>query len=264
MSSRRNWAVVERFQSACERDERVLAAFLGGSLAAHGEDDYSDLDLYVVVPEEKCAEFVARREQFVASWGEPVFTDLTVDFEGLGFEMVHFVLDDGVNGELAIGHPANFRRTHGGEYRVLVDKAGILEGVEFPLLSRSSEELRRGAARALGWFWLHVIGLAKALGREQLWAAHWQLNRLRGYLWELLRAAGLPEDQARLQERAMAQSFVGFDRGEVTHAAGLLVEAYRSVAPKAAARLGLELREELARVALAKLSAIESRDSRSG
>jgi hypothetical protein len=254
---RASWAVVERFREACERDARVLAAFLGGSLAAERGDAHSDLDLYVVAREEACDELVERREEFVNAWGDPVFVDVTPDFEGLGFDMLHFVLTDGVHGEVAIAHPGNFQSAHGGEHRVLVDKAGVLAGVEFPRLAKTPEERREAGRRALAWFWLHAIGLAKALARERLWVAHWQLDRLRGCIWPLLAAAELPSDEARAHERALAGSLVGFDRDEILGAARRLIETYRALAPPAAAHYGVEVPEALARVAAAKLRAVE-------
>lgn len=42
-------AVVARFVAACQADERVLAAFLGGSYAAGTADARSDLDLYAII-----------------------------------------------------------------------------------------------------------------------------------------------------------------------------------------------------------------------
>ncbi len=252
-----NWVVVERFRQACEADDRVVAAFLGGSLATGRENGHSDLDLYVVAREDAATELVERRREFVAAWGEPVFTDVTPDFEELGFDMVHFVLANGVTGEVAIGHPGNFRRMHGGPYRVLVDKAGVLHGVEFPLLSKSPEERRSTTRRALAWFWLHLIGVAKALARDQLWVAHTQLNDLRRCLWQLLRAAELPAGEAQIHERALAGSLVGFDRHQVLRAAGRLVALYQALAPVAAARYRLETPEALAQVAVTKLRAIE-------
>jgi hypothetical protein len=252
---REHWAVIERFSRTCEQDERVLAAFLGGSLAAGRADEHSDLDLYVVTREEACAEFIERRQEFVAAWGDPTFVGITPDFEHLGFDMLHFVLADGVNGEVAVGHPGNFRRMHGGAHRVLVDKAGVLQGAEFPLVSKSPDEQRTTGGRALSRFWLHVLGLAKALARDQLWVAHWQLSQLRGCLWQLLAVAELTQAAARIHERALADSLVGFDRDQLFGAAGRLVESYRTLAPVAAARCGLDVPEALARVAEAKLLA---------
>ena len=171
--------------------------------------------------------------------------------------MLHFVLKGGVNGEVAIGHPGNFKHTHGGPHRTLVDKASLIEGVEFPLASRSPEEQRAAGRRALSWFWIYLIGLAKSLARDRLWVAHGQLERLRGCLWQLLPAAALPGDEAQTHERVLAGSLVGLDRDELAAAAGRLVETYRALAPAAAAHGGLEVPEALAAVAVAKLRAIE-------
>ena len=41
---------------------------------------------------------------------------------------------DGVHGEIAYGTTATFLSLHGGPHEVLVDKAGLLTGVTFPLL----------------------------------------------------------------------------------------------------------------------------------
>jgi predicted nucleotidyltransferase len=41
--------VLSRFVSLCHTDERVVASFLGGSYARHQADDYSDLDLNIIL-----------------------------------------------------------------------------------------------------------------------------------------------------------------------------------------------------------------------
>jgi hypothetical protein len=66
--------------------------------------------------------------------GRPVRQDDHANFEGLGFDLVHFELDDRVSGEIAFGHTGNFLSLHGGPYEVLLDRIGLLDGVHFPLL----------------------------------------------------------------------------------------------------------------------------------
>ena len=39
---------IRRFVAACQDDEWVIAAFLGGSYARGAADAYSDLDLYLI------------------------------------------------------------------------------------------------------------------------------------------------------------------------------------------------------------------------
>lgn len=41
-------AVLDRFLAACQSDERVVAAFLGGSNARGEADAHSDIDLCVI------------------------------------------------------------------------------------------------------------------------------------------------------------------------------------------------------------------------
>ena len=254
MGLRESWAATNRFRESCEADERVIAAFLGGSLAADRADDYSDLDLYVILNDATaCSGFVHSRRDFIATWGEPVFDDVTENFFGLGFDMVHFVLSDGVSGELAVGHRLNFHNTHGGPYRVLFDAEGILDDVEFPLVSRSRRETSAEVRRSLSWFWLHVIALSKALGRGELWAAQSHLHQLRTAASQLVESSGPTADLRDAQRRALTASFVGFDGDEIRAAAIGLCEIYRSIAPAVAARHALAPPVALAAVAEAKL-----------
>jgi predicted nucleotidyltransferase len=123
-----------RFASACQREPLVVAAFLGGSFAAGTATDTSDIDIYIVTEPAGYDALFACREAFVSEWGEPVTMRDIIDFEGLGFDMVDFVLSDGVHGQLAFGHTGNFLSLHGGPHEVLVDKTGLLDGVVFPLL----------------------------------------------------------------------------------------------------------------------------------
>ena len=132
MGRAENLAAVERFRRACRADADVVAAFLGGSYAARTDRPDSDIDLYLITERERYDAFAARLDDFMASWSQPVSTELVRDFEGLGFDLLPFRLTDGVRGELALAHTGNFRSTHGGPHRVLTDPTGLLDGVVFP------------------------------------------------------------------------------------------------------------------------------------
>ena len=127
-------AAIERFRVYCLHEPLVLAAFLGGSFAAGTAREDSDVDVYVVSREDDYAELWARRLDFVAPMGVPDVIAEHPDFEGLGFDLVHFELQNSVTGEVAYGHTGNMMAMHGGPYEVLVDRAGLLDGVTFPLL----------------------------------------------------------------------------------------------------------------------------------
>src|SRR5579883_3048545 len=62
--------VINRFVAACQSDERVVAAFLGGSYARDTADTYSDLDLYLITTDESYDDFFADREAFIRQLGE--------------------------------------------------------------------------------------------------------------------------------------------------------------------------------------------------
>jgi hypothetical protein len=231
-----NRAAVERFRGACADDPLVVAAFLGGSLAAGTADEVADLDVYAVTREDDYEAFFDRVPAFIRSWGDPVFLETARNFEGFGFDMVHFVFADGVGGELALGHTGNFRSLHGGAYEVLVDKSGLLAGVEFPLYEPSEEERSAVSEHALGWFWVDVLGLAKELERGHLWDAQLYLGQMRR------RCAVLLGDE----REPLLASFARSDAEELRRAAATLVAVYRQAA-------GARYPERLAAVAEAKL-----------
>ncbi|MDQ6669455.1 MAG: hypothetical protein M3069_01600 [Chloroflexota bacterium] len=246
---------VKRFQTSCERDQQIIAAFLGGSLATGMGDDVSDVDIYAVTREPEYSEFFARREAFMQSWARPVFLADTLNFEGLGFDMVHFVLADGVNGELALGHTGNFHRLHGGPHKVLVDKIGLLEGVTFPLYVPSESERRHQADHALTWFWLDFIQLGKHAQRNNQVAAALQLARLRAHctvLIQIARSLGLVTDVNVFSNR-LASTMAARDLQDVWMAACAIAKVHHDVGMLVGERLRLDYPVELADVAREKL-----------
>ncbi len=121
---------IERFRALCQADPRIVAAFVGGSLATGTADEYSDIDVYLIVADEAYASFFAERAAFMRQLGEPIFLE---DFDGFGFDMLLFIFEDGIKGELALAKASNFLHIHHGPYRVLVDKRELLKGVTFSI-----------------------------------------------------------------------------------------------------------------------------------
>lgn len=54
-------------------DSNVLAIFLGGSLAKKNFDNYSDIDLHIIVKPEKRIEFIVNKRKRAENWGEVLF-----------------------------------------------------------------------------------------------------------------------------------------------------------------------------------------------
>jgi hypothetical protein len=106
-----------RFGEACRREPLVVAAWLGGSFPAGRATEASDVDVYAVSDEPDYQLLLNRRRGFVAAMGTPERQDDHPNFESLGFDLVHFELEDGVSGEIAFGHTGNFLTLHGGRTR---------------------------------------------------------------------------------------------------------------------------------------------------
>src|SRR5439155_13665481 len=119
-------AVLDRFAKACREDDRVVACFLGGSFATGKADRYSDLDIYAIVADDAYDALFDDRRAFLARLGGPVLAE---DFGQFGFDMLLFMLADGVPGELAFGHASKFLHFHGGPFIPLFAKAGVLDGI---------------------------------------------------------------------------------------------------------------------------------------
>ncbi len=251
------------FAAHCAVDDRVLAAFVGGSFATGRVDAFSDLDLYVLIRPDAYDDFLATHRAFFAGFATPVFLE---HFDGFGFDMLVFILEDGVQGELGLARPERFRHIHGGPHRVLVDKAGLLDGVTFPWQQPGEDEQRRFLWQEMAWFWRDLSLYAVAVGRGQPWTAAGCLESMRRRclnLFRLDREFTVWADGYEKLERAvpaavlapLERSFAAFTPGAMAAAADSLIHAYRHVAPDLARRHGFaypEALEAVARQALAR------------
>lgn len=166
--------VVDRFVKACLEDDRIVAAFLGGSYASGLIDTYSDLDLFFVTTDNEYEEFLDERRDFVRRLGEPLF------LEDFGAEHgCCFILADGVEGDIWFGRESRFQQIHGGPYTVLVDKNGCLTDIEFPRRQADKSVQIDGLRNQLSWFWHELSHFVKAMGRGQLWFGYGQLEMMR-------------------------------------------------------------------------------------
>ena len=253
---------LDRFVAACREDTRVVAAFLGGSHAAGTADEYSDLDLYLIVGDQNYDTFFAERRAFLGRLGEPVFFE---DFSDFGFDMVVFIFSDGVEGELALGRASGFDHIHGGPFEILVDKEGILEGRVFPLLQSTQAEQRETLRWLIYWFWRDLSEFNRAMVRGRLWTAYGLLEGLR------LKCVNV----ARLEHEFFSVGMVGYEnleraadardleslratlcpleREAMLEAAGLLVGFYLRTAPPLAIQQGIAYPADLETVVLDKL-----------
>ena len=156
--------------------------FLGGSLARGEADEYSDIDLCVIVRDDAYDDVFAGRETFVRTLGEPLF------LEDFGNEQ-HGVRDPGRRHRTGVQllRAGDLDAIRPGPHRVLLEKDGSWQIGRSrrprPDGPRSSRQLRG----ILFWFWHDVGHFTTAMGRGQLWWAAGQLEQLRGYCVNLIR-----------------------------------------------------------------------------
>jgi len=248
-------------------DARIVAAFLGGSYATGATDAHSDLDLYLITTDEEYEAFLAGREAFVRRLGEPLF------LEDFGKPYCYFfILVDGVEGELWIGHESHFQHIHGGDYTVLLDKQGILAGVDFPLHEAEPTEQTETLRQLIMNFWHEMSHFHKALARNQLWFAYGSLEIMRHICVNLARLrhnfadADVGEEPYFKLENAMPveelaplqATFCPLDAETIRQAGLVILQFYREVATELAERQGLAYPAELDRVMLAQQKPVDN------
>lgn len=234
---------VERFRALCQADPRIVAAFVGGSLATGTADEYSDIDVYLIIADEEYASFFADRAAFMRQLGEPVFLE---DFDGFGFDMVLFIFEDGIKGELALAKASSFLHIHEGPYRVLVDKTGLLKEVTFPIERVPVEEQRQNLIEHLKFFWRGFLVMSQALGRGNLLSAATYLEGVRRRLVSVCRLSvdfqdggGHPRLEAILPshlQEALCDAFPPVEREAMVEAARQMADLFQQVARPLAAQ----------------------------
>jgi len=253
---------VNRFVAACQADERVVAAFLGGSYAKRTADAYSDIDLSLITIDAAYEEFRATREAFLRGLGELVFLE---DFELPN--IVFFIYSDDTEGELWFGSENRLDHIRCGPYQVLLDKTGILAGTVFPEHKAPEAEQIERLRRLISWFWHDLSHFITAMRRGQLWWAHGQLEALRSYCVNLARlrhnfsdpdvgseAYFKVEHVLPVEQLAPLQAtYCPLERNAMLQAGLALVRFYQELAPLLVQTHGIAYPDGLERVMIGRL-----------
>ncbi len=166
--------IVDRFLATCQADERIVAAFFGGSYATGKVDEYSDLDLFFITTDEAYEDFLSAKESFIRLLGKPLFLE---DFgEPHGYLTIY---SNGTEAEVFFYPESTYQDLYEGPYRVLLDKKGILTGKVFPVHAAESAKQIMILRQQMDWFWHELSHFIKAMGRSQLWFAYGELELLR-------------------------------------------------------------------------------------
>jgi len=171
--------------AACRADDRVVAAFLGGSRARGADDTFSDIDVTVLVRDDHLESFRSDRPAFLGEVGRLLF------LEDFGLEHVTFaIFEDGVELELHAWPIGELGAIEAGPHRLLYDPQGLLEGAAFTEIPPDAEALRDELRQVLMWFWHELDPLQTALGRGQIWWAAGQLEQVRNACVRVARLEG--------------------------------------------------------------------------
>jgi predicted nucleotidyltransferase len=263
-------AFIERFVKACQADDRIVAAFLGGSNAKGYADAYSDVDVCVITTDQAFENFVSERESFLRSLGDLVFLE---DFEipNIAF----YIFADDTEGELNFGREGRLSDIHAGQFHILVDKKNLLEGAIFsedePTHSEQVEKLRR----QVQWFWHELSHFITAMQRNRLWWAQGQLEALRSICVNLVRLRHNILDAEAGEEAyfkleyvmpveplsALKETFGPLEKEGLLQAVLAIVRFYLDIAPLLAQKHGVHYSHDLERVMMHRLQKLRDTNS---
>ena len=261
VASAEQQSLLRRFVEACQGDPRIVAAFLGGSFAGGTADEHSDLDIYLVIADDAYDNFFAERSSFMHRLGQPVFLE---DFNTFGFDMLIFTFADGVEGELALAPESHFEHIHGGAFKALVDKEGVLEGKDFPLLAPTEGQQIQTLRHLIYWFWEDLSHFITGVNRGQLWLAYSYIEQTRRKRVKsgpyALRFHSEPGGYAKVEKEvpeaqllALESTFCPLTRQAMLQAADTIVSVYKEIAPPLADEHGIEYPAGVEQVLLERL-----------
>jgi hypothetical protein len=173
--------LLARALALLEADEQFVAAWLHGSMGHGTHDDWSDIDLWIVVDDERMATNGAQAEHFARGLGEPLLTLSPPQNAPPGGEYL-LALYSGTHGPLMLDcswQPLSMAQRPP-DTRLLFDRAGIPPAEE-PDLSPEDERLVM-ARQQIDFFWMMATVAGKAIARGRDWDA---LSLLR-FVWTVL------------------------------------------------------------------------------
>lgn len=260
--------IMDKFVSLCLEDDRILAAFVGGSHATRKIDQFSDLDLYFVTTNEAYEEFKVERKDFVHQLGKPLFLE---DF-GLSHGYC-IIFSNETECDLWFGRESQYEDIYSGIYRVLVDKKGILVDSHLPKQEADHSKQMKFLQQQIDWFWHEMSHFIKALGRKQFWFAYGQLEALRQICVVLARLeydfsdkrASSGEPYFKIEKTfpveritSLVNTYCPMEYDEMYQASVKLCEFYKEIAPRMAKRYDLKYQVDLERMFINQLKGLEN------
>jgi hypothetical protein len=233
--------LLRRIVAALEQDERVVAAWLGGSLGRGTDDALSDVDLWLVVADDRMATVAETRRRFVAEGAAPVLIEEAPENAPPGGAYL-LALYSGATGPHQVDWYWQPRAmaTLPDHCRLLFDRVGLpTTPAPHPVSDQErAEALTQNVAR----FWVGALLAAKAIARGQAWPAarmlDWTMTTLAEVTWLLTRDLPPSHDDLKEWQRVERWAFPGPDgRGQLALLREMIA-ALKALTPEMAARGG--------------------------
>lgn len=250
--------LLERIVAVLAADERVVAAWLGGSLGRGRGDAWSDLDLWVVVADEHAADVGEGRREFVAAVGAPVLIEEAPQNAPAGGAYL-LVLYGGETGAQVVDwswQPRSVARVPK-ECRLLFDRVGVPPA---PVAVSLGEHERAAALTdAVAVFWVAIAVAGKEIARRNPWTVSqrtaWAMNTLAEVKWLLEHDVPAGYDDLKDAGSDGRWAFPSAAPGEQFVLLKEMAGAMTALAPRVAA-LGGAVPEEGARQVVAFLEVV--------
>jgi predicted nucleotidyltransferase len=182
-------ALLERLEHRLQGDERVVAAWIGGSIGRGEADELSDIDIHLAVADAHCPELNAQRRAFVAGFGEVVLAQ-EAQQNAPPDGAFQLVLYRGISAPIEVDwswRPASAAAIPERAV-VLFDRTGGLPRAPSSVTLSQAETARR-ISLSTTFFWAMAFIAAKKIARGQpeaafglLRAMHQALQRVRDAL----------------------------------------------------------------------------------
>jgi len=178
---------VKKVYSEIIKDKLVRAVFLKGSIARGECDEYSDVDFYCMVDEERMEEFLGKRIKYLEAY-KPIIYYTNENFVA---PQIVAVFEDGLHFDLYTVTKESLHCTD--EIKVLYDPAGLLKNYKNEKFLLSNEEI----AKYFDEITFMLLEFEAAYIRNDLiWASRLG-SHISGYLSIILRYI-YDKDNARL------------------------------------------------------------------
>jgi predicted nucleotidyltransferase len=173
-------ALLARAVELLQADDRIVAAWLFGSIGRGDADNWSDIDLWIVVSDEYIADVSDERLTFLSRLGTLLLTSEAPQNAPPGGAYLPGMYTGAYGPHIVDCYWApQSSATRPPGTRLLFDKVGLPLGTPAPT-ERGAESLKQ-AGRDVAFFWMMATIVGKNIARRRLW----EVLNLLSFLWSV-------------------------------------------------------------------------------